>query len=75
MTLPVPYNENGNPSTRPATQINKITQSLTQKTVYTSRPQQQSSHTYDQISDIWQYLLAFYLFPNPSCSNDCGDAC
>ena len=54
MTLP-PRNENGDPSTRPPTQINKITQLLTQKTVYTSRPQQQSSHTYDQISDILSF--------------------
>ena len=75
MTLQVPYNENGDPSTRPATQINKITQLLTQKTVYTSRLQQERSHTCDQISDIWQYLLAFYLFSNPTCSNDCGDPC
>ena len=53
--------KDGDPATRPAKQINQIIQLRTQniKTVYLSRLwQHQSSHTFDQISDIERYSLA-----------------
>ena len=53
MNLPV-LKKGGDPATRPAKEINKIvlrTQNI--KTVYFSRLQQhQSTHTFDQISNI-----------------------
>ena len=53
------------PQHGPQNKFKKIIQSRTKniKTVYTSRLQQhQSSHTFDQISDIQRYLLASQLF-------------